>query len=179
MKVQAHTICLTLLVTSLAACSGGNQEPPKATDTPAAPVTAQAPVPASPPVFDGTIASLQIAGQCSADVLNGIVIEGPLTGKAGESLTFGGWLADPQGKVPAKAQFVLNSATATYAFPVALGGIRQDVADTMKNPDLRESGYEAIVDVAGGAPGEYDLAIVMGEAPGLLCPLNRKFTIAG
>lgn len=181
MKLDTRMFSLLLLASAVTACTGGQQDAAAPTaEAPAAAPTPTEVVPAvAPPVFQGAIASLEVAGQCSLDVLNGVVLEPTLTAKPGDALTFSGWVVDAQVKVPAQAQFVLNSPSATYAFPMALGGVRQDVADALKNPDARQSGYDVGVDIRGAIPGDYDLGIVLGDAPGVLCPLNRKFTIAG
>jgi hypothetical protein len=167
-----RTAFAVAIAASVSACGPDNQNPTTAT----LPTTPETQPTSAPPEFKGMTAQLPAAGNCALDVLNGVPVSNVLTVKKTDSISLGGWMANSSGKVPMDAKLVLHSATKSYGIPVSGGGTREDVAQVMHSDELRTSGFELPLNLAGAQAGSYDLAIVM-DADAHACPLNIKLII--
>jgi hypothetical protein len=109
------------------------------------------------------------------DVINGNKVTNPLSFRKTDEVTLGGWMGDGSGRVPVDAKFVLHGAQKTYSIPVTAGGVREDVAQALKNDGLKLSGFELPLALSSAQAGEYDLAVLVGA--GQLCSFNTQLKL--
>lgn len=177
---------IPLAVLALALLSGCNKkqedapvpaapEPPSATTTdPVAPVGISGVAQFSPYQIPADIGA---GGNCALDGVDGHPVSGTILDAAAD-VRFGGWAADPQGKVPEGAVLVLTSAEGAYSVPLVGGGDRPDVAVALSNQDLAKSGFNIVGNIKGVKPGEYAVSVAYKGTPVLACQFKKSLTVA-
>lgn len=147
-------------------------------DTPAAAAPAALVVDSSAlQSFGVDVSGLAAGGNCSLDAVNGLPAgEGAVA--AGDTVVFGGWVADVGGQVPTDAKLVLTGPDGQHALPVSPNVERPDVAQALNKPELARAGFN-VSTVLAIAPGTYSLHIVMGGESPVACPISAQLLVGG
>lgn len=119
---------------------------------------------------------LPAGGACAVDAVAGVAADGAVV-RASSSASFGGWVADARGRVPADARLVLVGQGSSYALAITAGGSRPDVAAALGNPALGSSGFNLDADLAGVVPGRYRLSVVYAGDMPAICALDATITV--
>ncbi|HKZ10549.1 MAG TPA: hypothetical protein VJL61_07570 [Rhodanobacteraceae bacterium] len=146
----------------LTACGQSGQQPANSTTSAPASAEITTPVPAGSvqPVPAGDVTSAALSGQaCSLDAVDGDYAERVSLDK-GKPHVFRGWLENNQQKPAGKFRIVMVGAQ-DFAVPAETGVSRPDVATTLKNPALEDSGFNASVDLGSMPSGDYSVRFLM------------------
>ncbi|WP_162404129.1 hypothetical protein [Pseudoxanthomonas jiangsuensis] len=119
---------------------------------------------------------LPAGGACAVDAVAGVAADGAVV-RASSSASFGGWVADARGRVPADARLVLVGEGPSYALAITAGGSRPDVAEALGNPALGSSGFNLDAYLAGVVPGRYRLSVVYPGHMPTVCALDATITV--
>lgn len=178
-KIAAATV---LVMLSISACSRSDQTavppgeaaPGATVDAAAAPAAPAEPAEATPFSYDR---NLPVAGQCALDAIGGMPAAGATITRDAQPV-FAGWVANGQLQVPDDAKMVLEGESGTWAFPLATGGDRPDVAKALGTDALRSAGYNVPASLKALPAGTYKLRIVHGPDDALQgCEVNVTFSL--
>lgn len=166
MKTTLSALALLCLAPALlTACKPGEQPAPEPqADAPPAATPA-------PPAPTSSFAALELADParmmrvpCAVDKINTQRAANQVVNlETGADARFVGWVSDPSRRVPATFKIVLKGAADAYGADARADRPRPDVARTLKSGALANAGYNNVVSLAGVAPGEYEVGLMMGS----------------
>ena len=122
---------------------------------------------------------LQDAGRCAVDTVNKELNAEVSTIKRTDGFNIFGWALDETNNVvPSVVVLRLASATDSYYAPLARRSDRDDLVKALGNPEFKNAGFGAVVDIATLPAARYEILIMQkGDKSNLVCSTKRSVNL--